>query len=586
MTVLPQRRHQRRPLRRGLAFAAAPLAVALPLLAAAPAAGADPTEGACAPGQGVTVVVDATSVQGPLQVRCAPGDPVDGIQALKAAGYDVVTQSFSFGDKVCLVDGAGDPCEAPFVRDFWGFFLPVDGSWAASGGGASSVDPVPGDVHGWRWGPGDVGPSVPAPAAGPARPGGTGTPDPAATDKAAAYLAAQLRDGAVPGFDAGPAYDLTTDAGFGLLAAGTQDAALDALLDVLERDAARYVHGQAFDGERPDAVYAGPAAKLGLLALLAGGDPRDVGGLDLVADLVSTEDDAGRFVDRSALGDDSNVFTQSFGVLLLEQAPDVDPSAPAVDLLLGAQCTDGGFPVNIDEEVCTSDADATGIALQALAALRDGDGGAAPAAGQALARAVAFLFAVQLEDGAFGSTAPGATGANVNSTGYAAMGLAAAGQDVTEAREWLSSVLRLDGGLPVTDSADAASDVFATSQALPALTARGFVGTAREVARPTEPTAPTAPTAPVDPGPTDPVPTEPVPTQPTGSGTTAPTATGSGSPTAVLGDRASGSTTAAARAGRLARTGSDVVLPLGAGAVLLVAGTGVVLATRRRGSHQ
>ena len=86
MTVLPQRRHQRRPLRRGLAFAAAPLAVALPLLAAAPAAGADPTEGACAPGQGVTVVVDATSVQGPLQVRCAPGDPVDGIQAPEPPG--------------------------------------------------------------------------------------------------------------------------------------------------------------------------------------------------------------------------------------------------------------------------------------------------------------------------------------------------------------------------------------------------------------------------------------------------------------------------------------------------------------------
>lgn len=556
--------------------------LALPLLVGAPAAAADPTEGACAPGQGVTVVVDGSSAGGAVETRCAPGDPANGVQALAAAGFETVVQSFSFGDQVCLVDGVGSPCEV-FEGSFWGFFTAdPEAEWVSSSVGASATDPAPGDVHGWRWGAGEA-PATPAPGAGPERTGGTGTPDPLAAERAAAYLAGQLQGGTVPGVGA-PAYDLTVDAALGLLAAGTQDVVLDETLDVLERDAALYVHGQQFDGERPDAVYAGAAAKLGLLALLTGGDPRDVGGLDLVADVQRTEA-AGRYTDISDLGDDSNTFTQSLGVLLLDEAADVDPTAGAVDVLVSAQCPDGGFPVDFGQETCNSDADATGIALQALAALDETSFASAAAA---KARAVPFLLSVQLADGAFGSTAPGAAGANVNTTGYAAMGLAAAGQDVTSAVTWLSSVLRADGGLPVTVPGEDVSDAFATAQALPALTARGFVATARVVARPVPPTE----TAPGEtPSPTDsPSPTgSPAPGEtPSPTDTPSPTTTPSGTTTStgVAGGSSTSTGATSARGGQLARTGSDIFVPVVVGGLLVLVGSAVVMTTRRRGSHQ
>lgn len=559
--------------RRTLAAAAASLAVAVPVLAAAPAA-ADPTEGSCAPGQGVTLVVDGTSVGGDVQTRCAPGDPVNGIQALRAAGFDVVSSPSDFGEYVCVIDAVGTACDAPFEGSYWAFYTAdPDAAWQVSGVGASGVDPDPGDVHGWRWGAGEE-PSTPAPAAGPPRPVGTGTPDPDAAAKAAAYLAGQLQDGGIARPDGGIAYDITIDAALGLLAAGTQDAALDEVLDLFERDAARYAHGQEFvpDGERTDAVYAGQVAKLGLLAELTGGDPRSVGGLDLVADLQRTEQ-AGRYTDISAFGDVSNVFTQAFGVLLLAEATDVEPGQAAVDVLVEAQCADGGFPVYLAQATCSSDADATGIALQALAVLDQ------PEADGAEARAVSFLLAAQLPDGGFSTSATGTGMPNVNSTGYAGMGLAAAGQDITSIVTWLSSVALEDGGLPVEVPGNR-SDAFATSQALPALTAQGFVASAREIARPGEvvPTPTPTPTPPPTPTPT------PIPAAPGDTPTSSPTGTTTTSAAAVRAGSSSGRTSATG--GALARTGAAALLPLVAGGLLVALGTGAVLATRRRGNHR
>lgn len=584
---------------RPLLTAAAATALTVPVLALAPPAvaqTADPISGACAAEQGVTLVVNVGPEGGDV-VRCAPGDPTDGIQALRAAGFDVQTNTSSFGEFVCRVDTVGD-CAAAFTGDYWAFFTAGStAAWELSALGASDVDPEPGAVHGWNFGAGVAPTTAPPVSPAPESPG-TGTADTAAAAAAATYLAGELDDGVIPGFEGRADYAVTSDAALGLLAAGTQDAALDTVLDRLEEDAALFARGQenAADGERPDAVYTGQTAKLGLLASLTGADPRAFGGLDLVSDLQRTEQD-GRYTDISDLGDVSNVFTQSLGLLSLVAA-EAAPTGAAVQVLAAAQCPDGGFPVSFVETpaACSSDPDATGLALQALAALDQ-----TPAA----ASAVDYLRSVQRADGAFTSSTPGAVGGNVNSTGYAAMGLAAAGQDVTGAVTWLASTALDDGGLPVTESGEGGSDVFATAQALPALTARGFLATERDVLRgevvvpttsavPTTSEAPTTSAAPTtSEAPTSTVAPSSSATPTVGAGGTArPATTSAPLPTStVRGDAGTPTTPVAAGTGapgdgELASTGGGVLAPLVLGGVLLAAGGGTVLATRRRGDQR
>jgi hypothetical protein len=115
--------------------------------------------------------------------------------------------------------------------------------------------------------------------------------------------------------------------------------------------------------------------------------------------------------------------------------------------------------------------DATGLVLQALAAVDRGGSDE----GQA---AAAWLAGWQSnDDGSFPAEAP------VNATGYAAMGLQAIGRDTTRAASYLASQQNDDGGLRRGSGPSTASDAFATSQALPALVGTTFQGAARDVAR-------------------------------------------------------------------------------------------------------
>ncbi|MFA9445990.1 S-layer homology domain-containing protein [Egicoccus sp. AB-alg6-2] len=259
-----------------------------------------------------------------------------------------------------------------------------------------------------------------------------------------------------------PDWGLTADAIFALAGTGVAGDTIGSATDWLQTQVGAYT------GDGSSEVYAGPTAKLVLVAETTGRDARQFGGRDLVGQLHALEDERGRFSDASQWGDYSNAITQSLAVIALERATDTGASDAAVSFLADAACDDGGIPEQFGAATCTSAVDATGFAVQAF--LAAGEVEAADAA-------VDWLLAVQRDDGSFGG---GGTDANTNSTGLAAVALAVAGeqQAAAAAAAWLGAA-QFDcagpepGALPYTSS-DEGDLTRSTAQALPGLTGVGL----------------------------------------------------------------------------------------------------------------
>ncbi|MFE7633273.1 prenyltransferase/squalene oxidase repeat-containing protein [Kitasatospora sp. NPDC057518] len=249
-----------------------------------------------------------------------------------------------------------------------------------------------------------------APAAATSSP--TVRPDAAA----GGWLARQLVDGdhfeSVFNGTAYPDQGLTIDAVLAFAASrGSDEAAAKATAWLAKPE---IIGGYLGDGTTE--AYAGATAKLLLAVEVRGGDPAAFGGVDLPARLRSLQTAEGRFSDRSQWGDYSNAFGQSLAVIALHRTPGGAPAA-AVDFLANSQCADGGFPLSFGQAACTSDADATALAVQALAAT-----GRAAKANTGLG----WLTAHQNADGGF--AAAGATASNANSTGLATQALLSGGR--------------------------------------------------------------------------------------------------------------------------------------------------------------
>jgi hypothetical protein len=243
-------------------------------------------------------------------------------------------------------------------------------------------------------------------------------------DAAAGWLARQMVDGDHFEVEFGgqifPDQGLTIDAVYAFATAKVaDDYAARAMLWLARPD---ILTGYIGDGAGES--YAGPTAKLALAVDVRGDDPTGFGGVDLIARLRGLQQASGRFTDRSAFGDFSNAFSQSLAILALDRtAAGVPAAAPA--FLAGSRCPDGGYPVQFGQATCTSEVDATAMAVQALlAAGRIGD--AVPG--------LNWLVSVQGSDGGFASAAGTA---NANSTGLAGQALRAGLRPVAAARTTL-----------------------------------------------------------------------------------------------------------------------------------------------------
>jgi hypothetical protein len=298
--------------------------------------------------------------------------------------------------------------------------------------------------------------AAPAPASASAAAVAASTTSAARARGAAGWLGRQFVDGnhleVVFGGTAYPDAGLTLDAVLALAAAKVgNDEGGDAIRWLASGDQlATYI------GDGTTESYAGPHAKVVLALDVRGRSPKRLAGRAVLAELKALQQPSGRFTDRSAFGDFSNAFSQSLAVIALERAGEAT-DAPA-DYLAGQACPDGGVPETLDAATCTSQVDATALAVQAFVAT-----GRSAAAEKALA----WLGTQQAADGGFG---------NSNSTGLAAAAFATGGwsAQARAAREYLGSLqqgcrapLRTRGAIGYQPGPfDPATAVRATAQAV------------------------------------------------------------------------------------------------------------------------
>ncbi len=106
----------------------------------------------CGPGEGVTVIVDFTTMLDEIHVACAPGKQPHGFAALRAAGFR--TSSEGGEGRICTIDGR--PTQGyPYcwtTGGFWSHWNEGDsGAWEFSQVGAGHGPLAPGHVSGWSW---------------------------------------------------------------------------------------------------------------------------------------------------------------------------------------------------------------------------------------------------------------------------------------------------------------------------------------------------------------------------------------------------------------------------------------------------
>jgi prenyltransferase beta subunit len=299
---------------------------------------------------------------------------------------------------------------------------------------------------------------------------------------AVSWLADQFVDGerlqVTFGSDSFDDAGLTIDALFAFAAAGVAPDQAVAATEWLSRSAVT----TDYIGDGSTEAYAGPTAKLALVAEIRYVDPTSWGddGVDLIDRLRSLELPDGHFADVSSFGDFSNSIGQSLAIMALERG--FSASDESVTFLLRSECPDGGFALELDPEpgACVSSVDATSFVIQALSSIdastRD--------LGQldARQRATAFLMGGQQPGGGFGAEL-GET-PNANSTGLAAQALTVAGenQPAADARVFLASLQQDCSDSAATRGAvgfdssgfDLSNAPRATAQAVLGLTGAGF----------------------------------------------------------------------------------------------------------------
>jgi hypothetical protein len=155
-----------------------------------------------------------------------------------------------------------------------------------------------------------------------------------------------------------------------------------------------------------------------------------------------------------------NTFDYSWAILGLATNSQPKLANSVAASLITLQRPDGGFGMDQTGDTLSSSADATGIALQALSlAKRTATKSQAAVLQKSIVSASQFLRTTQVAGNhweAWGDV-------DVNGTAYAAMGLKAAGGNISAIQAWLKTRIAAAGGI-TTPWSNGLGDVFATAQ--------------------------------------------------------------------------------------------------------------------------
>ena len=155
-----------------------------------------------------------------------------------------------------------------------------------------------------------------------------------------------------------------------------------------------------------------------------------------------------------------NTFDYAWAILGLATNNQTKLANTVATNLTSLQRPDGGFGMDQTGDTLASSSDATGIALQALAlAKRTATKSQAAILQKAIVAAALYLRSTQVTGNHWDAWGD----ADVNGTAYAAMGLKAAGANISAIQAWLKTRIAPNGGL-TTPWSNGSGDVFATAQ--------------------------------------------------------------------------------------------------------------------------
>lgn len=275
---------------------------------------------------------------------------------------------------------------------------------------------------------------------------------PAAVEDATGWLRGQQQpDGGYPGFQGGSDPSATADAAVAFASAGVDPANVSqgghSIIDFLVASARTY--GTTTAG----------AAKLTLAAAAARENPREFGGVDLIATLQRELDPASGLYDEQ-------LFTHAYAMLAMAAAGETVP-AEAATALEQHQSADGSWAFSGSTEPGQGDSNTTAIAIQALSA-------AGSASSAAIEKGLGYLKTVRMPDGSYTYQPGGESPAgDANSTALVIQALIAAGQPpeagvAGSPLDALAHFQNPDGAFRYRDDTPADS-ALATVQAIPAL---------------------------------------------------------------------------------------------------------------------
>lgn len=471
----------------GAASAALLLGFVAPATGQADEAVETPTNhaGACIGDSGVTVVIDYQKLGGNPEVRCFTGDPEDGVDAIRSAGFTLegvdqwgdafvcrINDRPAVGETVPILEDpeyTEDCVRTPPANGYWSYWHSDDQgeSWEYSNVGAMGSEPVQGEWEGWSFSLNATAATNPAPRTGLALAEYRNADSTAA---AADWIAGQWNPDATQ-FASGLADNI-----FALAAAEAHPEVVSQMLEAMVAAAPAYA-------KTPDAL-----SKVLIALAMTGQDTHHFLGCD--RDLVSELD---AFVETDGSNLDSWWGPHLISIAHNRLGKPVPQNV--FDLLMDRQKDDGsfGFP------------DDTGLALSALVGVTDNaDNPQAmrDEADTAIADVIAWSEDPdnqKEQDGAhyWTSFSP------ANSTGILAGALAEADEDITSPQAFLHAQQKLTGvGAWSNTLNGTTANGMATTQAIFAVAGKSYGTATLEVPRvtptcaaPTFTTQPTSVTA-------------------------------------------------------------------------------------------